>query len=120
MMGSEDCTSSNQYGTPDCLLAISGAIDPMLLSTWIMFSNTGTFTIAPKSSYVMSYTITPPSTTQPGGYYAGIIFKNMTAPIVASGRVGMNRRIQSLILVTITGNMVVDPEFGSIQVDTSG
>lgn len=120
MMGSEDCTSSNQYGTPDCLLAASGGIDPALLSTWIVFSNTGTFTIAPKSSYTMNYTVRVPSTTQPGGYYAGIIFKNMTAPIATSGTVGINRRIQSLILVTISGDMIVDPEFGSIQIDTSG
>lgn len=120
MMGSEDCTSSNEYGTPDCLLATSGSIDPRFLSTWIVFNQTGTFTIAPRSSYIMNYTVRPPSTTQPGGYYAGIIFKNMIAPIVTSGTIGMNRRIQSLILVTISGDMIVAPEFGSIQIDTSG
>ncbi len=119
-MGSEDCTSSNEYGTPDCLLATSGSIDPRFLSTWIVFNQTGTFTIAPRSSYIMNYTVRPPSTTQPGGYYAGIIFKNMIAPIVTSGTIGMNRRIQSLILVTISGDMIVAPEFGSIQIDTSG
>ncbi len=120
MMGSEDCTSSNQFGTPDCLATITGSIDSRYLSTWITYAQTGTFTIPPHKSYTMNYRIQPPANTQPGWYYAGIIFKNMKNPIMTSGTIGMNRRIQSLILVTILGDMIVDPEFGSIQIDTHG
>ncbi len=32
----------------------------------------------------------------------------------------MNRRIGSLLLVTVPGNIIVAPEFGSILIDTHG
>ncbi len=64
-MGAEDCTSSNQFGTPVCT-PHSGVGDPIHLSTWITFANTGAFSIAPRSSYTMTYTVRSPIGAQPG------------------------------------------------------
>jgi hypothetical protein len=116
-MGSEDCTSSNQFGTPVCT-PHGGVGDPLYLSTWIEFASTGAFSIAPHSSRTMSYTIRAPLAAQPGGHYAGLIFRNLNPP--TPGTVGMKRQMQSLILVTITGEMRVEPVFGSLMIDRHG
>jgi hypothetical protein len=117
-MESEDCTSSNTYGTPTCL-AHSGSGDPLHLSTWITFASTGAFVIPPHGNKTINYMVRAPQGVQPGGYYAGIIFRNMDPP-TTGGTIGMRRQMQSLLLVTITGQMIVAPEFGTIELTGPG
>ena len=66
----------------------------------------------------MNYSIHTPVNAIPGGHYGAVFFNNPDSSSSAS--ISMNRRIGSLLLVTVPGDIVVAPEFGSILIDTHG
>lgn len=118
VMSAEDCTVSPNYGAPVCKPTPSSSVTANSLASWISFATSGTFTIAPRSNRTITYTIRPPANAIPGGHYGAVFFNDPGTSGTAS--ISMNRRIGSLILVTVPGDIIVDPEFGTILVDTAG
>jgi hypothetical protein len=119
-MSAEDCTVTADYKAPLCNPTSGSGAMVNSLASWISFETTGLFTIAPKSNRKINYTVKTPSGAIPGGHYGAIFFNSPENGNVTGGSISMNRRIGSLLLVTVPGDIIVDPEFGSILVDTSG
>lgn len=117
-MSAEDCTMTADYRAPLCSPASTGALSTLSLASWISFDDASLFTIAPKSKRSISYTINTPANATPGGHYGAIFFNSPDHS--NGGTISMNRRIGSLLLVTVPGNIIVAPEFGSILVDMHG
>jgi hypothetical protein len=119
-MSAEDCTVTADYRAPLCTPASGSGVTVNSLASWISFETTGLFIIAPKSNRKVNYTINTPRGAIPGGHYGAIFFNSPENSNVTGGNISMNRRIGSLLLVTVPGDIVVDPEFGSILIDTAG
>jgi hypothetical protein len=119
-MSAEDCTVTVDYKAPLCTPVSGSGVTVNSMASWISFENTGLFTIAPKSNRKINYTINTPSGAIPGGHYGAIFFNSPENGNITGGSISMNRRIGSLLLVTVPGDIVVAPEFGSILVDTAG
>lgn len=66
----------------------------------------------------MNYIINTPANAVPGGHYGAVFFNSPDNS--DGGTISMNRRIGSLLLVTVPGDIVVAPEFGSILIDSHG
>jgi hypothetical protein len=119
-MSAEDCTVTVDYKAPLCTPASGSGVTVNSLASWISFETTGLFTIAPKGNRKINYIINTPSGAIPGGHYGAIFFNSPESGNITGGSISMNRRIGSLLLVTVPGDIVVAPEFGSILVDTAG
>jgi hypothetical protein len=117
-MSAEDCTATTDYRAPICTPADTGSLSIVSLASWITFDDTTLFTIAPKSKRTIGYIIHTPISAVPGGHYGAVFFNSPDGS--HGGTISMNRRIGSLLLVTVPGNIIVAPEFGSILVDTHG
>ncbi len=113
IMSAEDCTTNTNDGTPLCNPVNSGTVSANSLASWIVFDTTGVFSIAPKSKRIISYTIKTPANAIPWGHYGAIFFN---IPNNNSVNISMNRRIGSLLLVTVPGNIIVSPQFGNFLV----
>lgn len=113
-MSAENCNVTTDYHAPVCT-GIEGVawIQPNSLATWISFDTNGLFTIWPKSSRVVNFTIHTPSNAVAGWHYGAVFFNS---PSAWAADISMNRRIGSLLLVTVPWPITVDPEFGSIEV----
>ncbi|MDC0505971.1 hypothetical protein OAN96_00065 [Candidatus Gracilibacteria bacterium] len=83
------------------------------LSTWITLDTAG-FTITPKSTHVMNFTIDVPANATPGGHYGAVFFKK-EGDILGSGIVGIHVDYGVLVLVNVSGEVV-----STGSVDTSG
>jgi hypothetical protein len=116
-MSAEDCTATADYRAPLCSPAGTGG-SVTSLASWISFDATGLFTIAPKSNRTVGYTINTPANAVPGGHYGAIFFNSPES--TNGGTISMNRRIGSLLLITVPGTIIVAPEFGSILIDMHG
>ena len=119
-MSAEDCTVTADYKAPLCTPISGSGVTIYSLASWISFETTGLFTIAPKSNRKINYSINTPTGAIPGGHYGAIFFNSPEHNNVTGGSISMNRRIGSLLLVTVPGDIVVAPEFGSVLIDTSG
>jgi hypothetical protein len=62
--------------------------------------------------------INAPIDAIPGGHYWAIFFNNVNTTGGAS--ISMNRRMGSLLLVTIPGDIIVQPDFGTITINNGG
>lgn len=114
-MSAENCTTTN-YQSPICTaIPANSGVNPNSLASWITFDMTGLFSIGPKSSKVVTYTIHTPANAIPGGHYGAIFFNN-PENTSNSTSISMNRRIGSLLLVTVPWVITVAPEFGNIEV----
>lgn len=112
----EDCVPSGNYGTPICRITTGSWVNSEFSSTWITV-NEGTFTVPPKTTKTITYTINPPKDATPGWHYGAIFFNNPNTPSPSSNSVGMIRRIGMLYMMNIPGNIVVNSEVGDILVD---
>lgn len=119
-MSAEDCTVTADYKAPLCNPTSGSGVTVNSLASWISFETNDLFTIAPKWNRKINYTINTPSGAIPGGHYGAIFFNSPENSNVTGGSISMNRRIGSLLLVTVPGDIVVAPEFGSVLVDTAG
>jgi len=115
----EDCTPSGNYGTPICKIASGSGIQAEFSSTWITVSESS-FTVPPRTNKTITYTVTSPPWAAPGGYYGAVFFNNPDTPVFGSNTVGMIRRIGMLYMMQIPGNIIVNPDIGSILVDGPG
>lgn len=115
----EDCVPSGNYGTPLCKKVAAPGVNPEFSSTWIQVSEAN-FTVPPHTTKTITYTVTAPSGAAPGGHYGAIFFNNPDTGVAAANTVGMVRRIGMLYMIQIPGNIIVDPDIGSILVDGPG
>ena len=111
-MTAENCTTNSNNGTPNCKPYKGNGINPSSLASWITFDNPGNFTIPARWKKTISYTINTPANAVPGWHY-GAIFFNTINP-TGNANISMNRRIGSLILITVPWEIVVSPIFGDI------
>ncbi len=118
VMSAEDCATSNNNGTPLCNPPRTNIPIPTSLASWISFDTIGSFTIPARWSRVINYTINAPIDAIPGGHYWAIFFNNVSNSSGAS--ISMNRRMWSLLLVTIPGDIIVQPDFGTITINNGG
>lgn len=65
----EDCQPGTNYGTPLCQSAGTSGLDITKSSTWITPSETGIFTVGPRATKVVTYTVNTPLNAPPGGHY---------------------------------------------------
>ncbi|MBX9809764.1 hypothetical protein K2X92_05230 [Candidatus Gracilibacteria bacterium] len=114
----EDCTAGAINGTPICKPYTYPGINPNSLASWVTFDTSGVFSIAARGKRTITYSIAPPINAIPGGHYGAIFFNNQTTNTNTS--ISMNRRIGSLLLVTIPGDIIVAPEFGEIKITGAG
>lgn len=117
-LSAEDCEAAVDYGTPKCS-AFLGSPDSIHLSTWIHFQWATHFTVAPKSSKDITFTVETPSNASAGGHYAAIFFNNSdSGSLTSPNSVKMVRRIGTLLLVTVNGDIVYDASLGNVSVST--
>jgi len=115
----EDCVPGGNYGTPICRKASGSGINSELSSTWITFDDTD-FVVPPRTSKIITYTITPPMNAAPGGHYGAIFFNNPESTTPNANTVWMIRRIGTLYMMQIPGEIVVDTSVGAVLVDGPG
>jgi hypothetical protein len=115
----EDCRADSLVGTPKCQISPNVTWDPLYASTWINFgSNTG-FTVPPKSERQITFTVTPPTNAIPGGHYGAIFFNNPTGG-AGGNTVTMLKRIGTLLLITVPGEITYNTTYGGIEVGNGG
>lgn len=112
-LSSEDCEAAVDYGTPKCM-PFSGSADPLHISTWIRFQWSTNFIVPPKSSKDIEFTVQTPTNASPGGHYAAIFFNNPDSPS-SPNTVKVNRRIGTLLLVTVNGDIVYNASLGNVS-----
>ncbi len=86
------------------------------LDTWITVSPQN-ITLAPGEARKVSYTITIPKDTEPGGYFAAI-FWGSTPPSVNTAQVSIGAKVGVLILLTVNGQIAESA--GITQFDRDG
>lgn len=117
-LSAEDCTVGTNSSTPICKWTpIGSGVNPNSLATWVTFDMTGLFVVGPKWNRIVTYTIHTPINAIPWGHYGAIFFNSPVNGSTAS--ISMNRRIGSLLLVTVPGVITVAPEFWEVIVNTS-
>lgn len=116
----EDCVPSGDYGTPICKKQTGTWTNPEFSSTWIHIDGDTTFTVPPKWSRTITYTVNAPTNAAPGGHYGAIFFNNPDTLDPGANSVGMIRRIWTLYMMKIPGEIRVDTELGDILVDGPG
>lgn len=77
---------------------LAGTTDP---SSWIHFDDSTTQTLLAGTTQTLSYNLTVPSGTAPGGYYA-VIFAE-TNPSNVSGGVTAHNRVGNILYITVDG-----------------
>ena len=115
-MSAEDCTTNTNNGTPLCH-PVNGGLTPNSLSSWIVFDTSWLFSVPAKWKRTISYQLNAPANAIPGGHYAAIFFNT---PTTGGASISMNRRIGSLLLATVPGDIIVNPEFWNIIVTGGG
>ena len=87
------------------------------LSNWISIWNT-TFTLGPKQSKEVSFTIAIPSNATPGWHYWAIFFKNKNAS--SSGSVWLQVDYGVLLLVKVNGDVISEGKPWELRVSGGG
>lgn len=118
-LSSEDCRADTDYGTPKCSQKPNVDGDPIYASTWITFSGPTSFTVPPNSEYTVNFTIQAPTNAVPGGHYGAIFFNNPTVN-PTDNSVTMLKRIGTLLLLTVPGDIVYNTVYGSISIGGGG
>jgi len=76
------------------------------LATWITFSQSK-LALTPQQEIEFTYTITVPQNAEPGGHYASVLFTSIPpSPDKNSTQVSLNSMVGSLILGTVSGNII--------------
>ncbi len=99
-MSAQDFTAAGENG--QVLLEGTTTSKQFTLANWITL-NPSTFTLAPRTSQTVGFTINTPTNAEPGGHYASIL-----ASVSASSGsgVGIAQRVGSLLLVSVAGQAV--------------
>lgn len=72
------------------------------LKSWVTL-DTNTFTLEPRTSRTVEFTIAVPENAEPGGHYGSILAS--VAPGAAGGGVGIAQRIGALLLLDVSGEI---------------
>lgn len=97
-----DFKSDNKSGTP-IFLNKGEDSGTYSLAKWISISTAG-ITLAPNQSTAINFNITVPSTAEPGGHYAGILFSTQPPDPTGTNQIGLASKVGSLILVRVAGD----------------
>lgn len=73
------------------------------IKSWVTLEE-NTFTLEPRTSRTVGFTMTVPVNAEPGGHYGSILAS--IAPGAAGGGVGVAQRIGALLLVNVSGEIV--------------
>lgn len=104
--GTADFVSKGNTWAPTFIRKQIGTLWEM--STWITI-DTDNFTIGPKETKDINFTIQIPENATPGGHYGAVFFKN-TALGNSQGQIGVSVDYGVLILVTVSGEIIIQPE----------
>lgn len=115
----EDCEADSLVGTPKCSLPPNPNLSTRYFSTWVTFDGPTTFVVPAKSEKQVTVNIKPPANPIPGGRY-GAVFFNSPSGTTDSNTVKMIRRIGSLFLVTVPGQITYDTNYGQILIGPGG
>jgi hypothetical protein len=99
----EDWVNLSDAGEP-VFQAVKDNAEAPTLAKWFSFPNGTEGVLASGQSEKIKFTITIPSTAEPGGHYAGVFMKKNTAISETSNEVAINTRIGVLFLINIPGN----------------
>lgn len=98
-------TTDNEDGRPTFYTDAEKS-STFAMSDWITFSQTSV-TIAPGQSQIFQINITAPTTAEPGGHYAAILFSTQKPSAASTGnQVSVVGLIGTLLLATVPGNLV--------------
>lgn len=115
----EDFTAGDESGTPKFVLPQEQTNQGYSLANWVKIE-TDNFTLAPRETREIQFTVTVPANGEPGGHYGAIFF----SPGSPNGaQVAVVQRLGVLLLVNVPGNVKIggemsDSAIGMVQNNT--
>ena len=100
-MEAQDFTAAGEAG--QVLIRTAEEAGTFSLSNWVTLTPK-TFTVAPRSSQMVEFTVKVPAGGEPGGHYASVLASVSSSP--TGGGVGINQKVGALLLLSVSGEVV--------------